>query len=323
MILSSSPGVFAANPFTVLSDQNIGEPWNPDWDHGQFIDPHIDTSAASSHLQPIDIQVVFDHSCWAMNETIHSIRVCCWDGNIWHELESQIYDLNYSDDTNIISCGLVFLIPLYATGDERYMVYYDEDEKPAPNYPDHVSVVDAYYYYEPISGIAVEGDYYEIRQDDEIVYGVGQKGSVLNRQLSQIAIRMKPGCSRFDILNSDVLTSFSFGYQQGTEDEDEIASDYRLLSKEIIYDGNLMVEFLLVSESENGELQTSNVYTYYYHPSDDSRINVHVHHEVVKECKIQGVEDLDGRFGTILSFHSKSATIKKMVFGEILPYVHV
>ena len=101
--------------------------------------------------------------------------------------------------------------------------------KPSLSYEDHVQILDRFYYYEPIKGISVEGDYFEIIDDDEIVYGVGQKGSVMNRRLSQIAIRMKPGTTEFDILNSDLLASFCFSYQRGEEDEDEIASDYTLL----------------------------------------------------------------------------------------------
>lgn len=307
----------------VLSNENPDREWNSDWAYQQNIDVFIDTADEAALFQPIDIKLDFTFNCWAINETIHSIRVCCWDGQQWHELESQIYDLNYSDDTHIRSCGLVFLIPSFADGDEQYVVYYHDEETPAPNYEDHVSVKDSYYYYEPISGIAVEGDYYEIRQDDEVVYGVGQKGKVMNRRLSQIAIRMKPGSEKFDILNTDLLTSFCFAYQNGADDEDEIASDQRLIAKNIIIDGNLMVEFLIESESENGQLKSSNIYRYYYNPSEKKRIEAHVNHEVTAEAKVTGVENADGRYGAIISFHSKSASMKKMVFGSILPFIHL
>ncbi|MFO8077712.1 MAG: carboxypeptidase-like regulatory domain-containing protein [Thermoplasmatota archaeon] len=310
-------------PSFIHSSEDPEIVWNNDWQYYQRIDVSIDTAQDAAIYQPIDINIEFDDNCWAENETVNSIRVCCWDGEKWHELESQIYDLNYSDDTHISSCGLVFLIPAFADGTEQYFVYYDDEKKPPADYPDHVSVKDAYYYYEPISGIAVEGDYYEIRQNDEVIYGVGQKGQVMNRRLSQIAIRMKPGVKTFDILNTDLLTSFSFAYQHGTKDEDEIASDQQLLSKEIIADGNLMTEFLIVSQSENGYIKSSNIYKYYYNPSEAKRIDVHVKHEILEEGVVTGIENADGRFGAIISFHSKSASMKKMVFGSILPFVHV
>ena len=287
--------------------------WNDNWKYNQSIDPHIKTNSISSIYQPIDIQIKFLNNCWAVNESVNSIRVLSWDGNIWHELESQIYNLNFTDDYHISSCGIVFLIPDFANGEESYYIYYNDQETSASNYIDHLSVKDAYYYFEPISGISVEGDYYEISEDGFIVYGVGQKGQVMNRKLSQIAIRLKPNTEVFDILNSDLLTSFCFSYQNGPDDDDEIASDHRLIAKEILIDGNLMVEFLVISGSENGQLKTSNIYKYYYNPSEDKRINVHVKHEVLAECIVKGIENSDGRFGTIVSYNSKSASMKKIL----------
>ncbi len=322
--------IILVNIPTISSDHSIGlmrsnpdQRWNDNWLFDQEITIHIDTSQSAALYQPIDLKVEFESKCWALNETIHSIRVCCWHDGSWFELESQIYDLNFSDDTHIISCGLVFLIPSFADGSEQYYVYYHSDETPQSDYPDHVTVKDSYYYFEPITGLSVEGDYYQVCQDDEIVYGVGQKGKVLNRRLSQIAIRMKPGTEKFDILNTDLLTSFSFSYQHGEKDEDEISSDQRLVSKEITIDGNLMVEFVIVSESEDGKLRSSNRYRYYFHPTEKKRIDVHVYHQILEEGIVTGIENGDGRFGTIISFHSKSASMKKMVFGSILPFVHV
>ena len=39
--------------------------------------------------------------------------------------------------------------------------------------------------------------------------------------------------------------------------------------------------------------------------------------------KVTGEINGDGRYGTIISYHSKSPSMKKMVFGEILPYLYV
>ena len=113
MILSS---LFTYGCF---SESNIPW-WNDSWSFNQEIILPIDTSKENSIFQPIDINVNFENKCWAKNEYEHSIRVCCWDKNNWKELESQIYNLEYSENEIIESCGLVFLVPENANGEERY-----------------------------------------------------------------------------------------------------------------------------------------------------------------------------------------------------------
>jgi len=162
---------------SVSSESDPPSFWNESWSYRQEIKIPVSTDNSYVKYQPIDIRTEFEKNCWAKNENEHSVRVCCWDGNIWHELESQIYHLNFTDADHIYSCGLVFLIPEIADGKERYFIYYDDNEKPSPNYIDHVSITDEYYYYEPISGISVEGDYYKITEDNYIIYVVGQNGS--------------------------------------------------------------------------------------------------------------------------------------------------
>lgn len=326
LITSSLVGIpfdiIQGDPFIITDDEPLSE-WNSNFELHQQITPFIQTYSDAASYQPIDILVKFDSLCWALNESVHSIRICVWDTKKWHELESQIYNLNFSDDSHISSCRVVFLIPSFANGKESYYVYYSKHETISPAYSDHVSVKDAYYYFEPISGLSVEGDYYEISQEDEIIYGIGQKGQVMNRHLSQIAIRMRPGTKSFDILNSDVLASFAFSYQAGNEDEDEIASDQVLIAKDILIDGNLMVQVMVVSETLNGQIRSSNIYTYYFNPSDEKRIGVHVKHEIFEDQMVRGIENGDGRYGAIISYNSKSSSMKKMVFGDILPYLHI
>jgi len=307
----------------VSSEDNPPPFWNESWPYRQEIKIPISIENSYAKYQPIDIRIEFEKNCWAKNENEHSIRVCCWDGNTWHELESQIYHLNFTNVDNIHSCRLVFIIPDIADGKERYFIYYDENEKPSPNYIDHVNVEDEYYYYEPISGISVEGDYYKITEDNHIIYVVGQKGQVVDRRLSQCVIKMKKNTEKFEIMNSDLLASFAFSYHHGVEDKHEISSDQLLVSKEISIDGNLMVELGIISESSNKQLRTSNIYKYYYCPTIDKRISVKVKHEVLEDVLVSGVVNVDGRYGTLISLKSKSIAIKKMCFGEILPYVHV
>lgn len=320
-ILLTSSIIFT--PFVPAESEKSIPLWQDDYKYHQTINLPIETDSDQAIHQPIDMKVTFEDPCWGINETHHSIRVVSLHEGSWDELEVQIYNIKKSDETTIISSNIIFLIPSYATGDETYHLFYDDEKKQAPGYVDRVQLIDKYYYFEPISGISVEGDYYEIQENDDIVYGVGQKGRVLNRHLSQIAIRMKPDTKKFDMTKTDLLASFCFAYQDGPEESDEVASDQELVAKEILVDGNLMVQFRITSKSKNDKLLTSNIYTYYYQPGDDKKISVHVQHEVKEDIVVSGVKNVDGRFGTIISYHSKSANVKKMVFGEILPFLYV
>ena len=80
-----------------------------------------------------------------------------------------------------------------------------------------------------------------------------------------------------------------------------------------------MIEFKIVSESKDKNIRTSNSYKYYYCPTANKRINVHVRHNVLKDTTVSGIINVDGRFAAIFSYHSKSERIEKMRFGKILP----
>jgi len=317
--------LFASPILTISlpSQDNAPPEWKDNWAYRQEIILPISTNQPQAIYQPIDLRIEFINPCWGKNENEHSIRVCSWDGYRWHELESQIYDIEFEDSNHILNCRLVFLVPIFANGEEIYYVYYDDNEKTSPSYMDHVSVEDAYYYYAPISGISIESDYYKITEDGYCIYGVGQKGDIIYRGLSQGIIKMKPNTEDFDTSNFDNLASFILSYQHGKEDEDEISSDQVLISKDIIVDGNLMVEFRIVSESNSKHLRTNNIYKYYYCPTNEKRISVHVKHQVFEESEVTGIEQVDGRYGVIASVQSKSGRIKKMRFGQILPYIHI
>lgn len=298
--------------------------WNTNWRYRQEIILPISTDNKYAKFQPIDIEINFKNPCWGKDELLNSIRVAVWTGQHWEEIESQVYDIIFETNRdNIKKCGLVFLIPEFADGKERYFVYYDNREKDAVSYPNHVSIEDTYYYYEPISGISAEGDYYKITENGYVVFGVGQKGKVLYRSLSNTVVKMKPSSKEFSITNSENTISFCFSYHKGFEDKDEVSSDQKLVSKNINIDGNLMIEFEITSESNDKNLRTTVVYKYYYCPTENKRINVNVKHEVFEECKVQGITNVDGRYGAIISYQSKSERIEKMRFGEIYPFLHV
>lgn len=308
----------------ITSGEEFTKPKSLDkWRYVEEIKIPIETTERDAIYQPIDIEIEFKNPCWARNEEEYSIRVFCLKENELYELESQIYNLRHSDPNHIIKCNLVFLVPEIADGNEKYFLCYDKDEKEKANYVDHVSVEDAYFYYEPISNIIAEGDYYKIVEDGYIVYGVGQKGRALNRYFSQVVLKQKPGTKEFGLLNSDNLASFGFGYYEGPTDEYEKSSDQKLVSKGITVDGNLMVEFKIVSESEDGNLRTEATYRYYYCPTEVKRISVHVRHRVLKNAKVSGIVNGDGRYASLFTFKSTSGKLEKMRFGELFPYLHV
>jgi hypothetical protein len=314
------PSVLTIN---ASSKDDIPFPWNKNWAYYQEITLPISTIHPFSKFQPIDIHVDFSESCWAKNENEHSVRICSWDGENWYELESQIYDLEYKDPLHITRCGIIFLVPEFANGQERYFVYYHDKQKPSPTYIDHVDVKDDYYYYEPISGVALEGDYYKISEDGFCIYGIGQKGRAINRRLSQAIIKMKPGFKKFDIINSDYIAAFSFAYNIGKADEDQISSDYKLISKQITIDGNLMIQVSIVSESIDKTIRTQNTYKYYYCPTEHKRILIHVKHQVFKESIVRGQVNVDGTYGGLVTYRARGGRNQKLRFGDILPYLHV
>ena len=141
-------------PINLYAEEN--NYWNNTYSFRAEIEIPINTSDSYTKYQPIDIPIKFDNLCWAKNESQHSIRVIFQEGNKHIELESQIYDLNFIDDDHISSCNLVFLIPKDANGNEKYFLYYDDEEKQGPNYDDRVDVEESKYEYEPIQGLGFE-----------------------------------------------------------------------------------------------------------------------------------------------------------------------
>jgi hypothetical protein len=297
--------------------------WNINWSFQQELQLPLNTNDLSARSQPIDLRLTFEHSCWTKNENETSIRICCWDGSRWHELESQIYNIEKEagDESRIIKCNVVFLVPEYANGAERYFLYYDDSKTSTPHYSDHLSIEDTSYSYSPISDISAEAKFYGISQDGYPVYGVGQEGQLLDRAAAQVVVKQKKGMKEFDVLGSDQIVSFSFSYYYGSREKDESSSDQVFVDKKVFVDGNLMVEFGIISKSKNEDIQTTAIYTYYYFPGEDKRINVHVKHEMLKNGTVQGIDNVDGRFGSIISIKARSATVESMNFGEIYPFL--
>jgi len=285
----------------------------------QEIDIPIDTSISQAKYQPIDIHVKFDNCCWAIDEKNHSVRIGYETGENIIEIESQIYELEYTDDEHISSCNLVFLIPEDARGDEKYFVFYDSEKSENAEYIEHLKVEDTHYFFEPISGQKIDFDYYKITEDDFVVYGVIQKGEMLGNPVAQFVVEAKPGSKEIDTTNLDQLGAFDMRYGIKGEPDYTGTTDASKVVKNILVDGNLMVRMRIETLSTDKDIKTDNIYTYYYCPSEIKKIRVNVHHEVLKDIEIEDPEVYDGTYTGIVSIKSRSATIEKMNVGDILP----
>ncbi len=308
------------------SSSNEISRWDESWSFSQEINIPIDTNADIAKYQPIDFRIEFDQACWAKNEHEHSIRVCCWDGDNWHELESQIYNLNHIDESHIGTCSLVFLIPEYANGKERYFVYYDDSEKPDPGYIDHVDIEESYYHYEPISGYPIESHYYAVIDDGYIVYAVVQDGQFMGYNTAQHVYKMKDRTTEVLPKNGDLFAAFDFKYCYDKGLFDYSSTSQHLVSKEILVNGNLMIEIGIVSQSNREDLRTTATYRYYHCPTSNTRIHTHVRHETLNEVRVYPEfpeSNTDGTYASLQCGGVKSSSIKDLNFGAILPYMHV
>jgi len=311
-------------PTTLLASPSDEDPWwDDDWSSRKEIIVPIDTSNECAHYQPVDIYLEFDKPCWAKNEEEHSIRVIFQEDGRFIPLESQIYDLNhYSDSEQIESCNLVFLIPKQANGKEKYYVYYDDDKKPSPKYPNHVDVDEDYYRYEQVPGVVLESSYYKIIEEDYIVYGVNKEGTALDETASQQVAKLKKGTENVAPNKVEQGASFNFVYYWLKNGKWHHTSTSECLIKhKKIVDGNLMVKFGIESESADGLLRSTVIYKYYYCPNEDKRIHIHVKHEVI-DYPLPPGDEIDVAFVILAAGGVKSNTIEELNFGRIPPYLH-
>lgn len=297
--------------------------WNNNWSFRQEIILPIETNTEIAKCQPIDIHIEFENQCWVKNENEHSIRVVLQQGENFKELDSQLYDLQYENNNYVNSCNLVFLIPDIANGNERYFIYYDKNEKDATGYEDHVTIEESYYFYEPIAGYPFESRYFKIIQDGFVVYAVSQEGEFMGYSTSQHITRLIEETTEVLPKNGELLASFDFRYYYDQGMIDYSSTSEELVSKEILVDGNLMVEFGIVSKSNKDNIQTTAVYKYYYCPTGHKRIQAHVRHDIFEELIVSKDANTDGAYAKLQCGGVTSRSIEDLNFGEILPYLHI
>ena len=299
--------------------------WDESFSFQEEIFIPINTSNEYAKYQPVDIKIKFNNSCWAKNVNEHSVRVCYWNKALWYELETQIYDLEFTDNEHISSCNLVFLIPYEANGKERYFVYYDDDKKSGPNYPNHVDVNKDSYIYEQIPGLIFESDFFKVTENGQIVYAINKEGEALGDSISQQVAKLKKGTEIVKPNAGEMAASFNFGYWWMIDGKWRGGAPYtanKLVKSQIFVDGNLMIKVGIESVSETGALKSTVIYKYYYCPTEDKRIYTHVRHEVIDSSLPSG-ERIDVGYINLGYGNLKSSTIEELNFGKIYPYLHI
>lgn len=312
----AAPTLLAQNEPTTLPY------WDTSFPYRQELIMPYNTSEPRAANQAIDLPVTLHDPCWTTDATHTSIRVACWNGTGWAELPSQIYNLQPSNITgHIKTANIVFLIPAAADGRERYFLYYSPNQTQSPTYTDHLSIVDQTYTLNPIQQIQANAEFYGFIQDGYDIYGVGIQGSFLDRACAQVVVKQPEGTTTFDALNADQFVSYAFSYYYGSDEKDESSSDQVFLNKQILTDGNLMVAVQITSQSSLGDIRTTNQYRYYYTPTPDKRLYVHVTHQMLKPATVKGMDNIDGRYGSIISVKARSSTIPSLNMGTISPYL--
>lgn len=313
--------LLVVTPLTTIANSNSW--WNDDWSFKEEVYIPIDTSTENAKYQPIDTYIEFNQLCWAKNEEEHSVRVIFEHYENFIELESQIYDLNHSDDSHIKACNLVFLIPEEANGNEKYYVYYDDESKSSPDYTDHVEVEEAYYYFAPIPGLPFESYYYKITEDGYIIYGVAMDGEFLEYSTAQQITKFESKTVEVTTpKDGELWASFDYFYNYGPDLLEFSSTIQEMISKEIFVDGNLMVEFGIKSETGRDDFETTATYKYYYCPISNKRIITHVKHEALKATRAFEPES-SGNIASLQIGSVRSPSIKELNFGKMFPYMHV
>lgn len=309
------------------SQDDINPLWDTSfrqWAYRQEFHLPIPTYDPAAHFLPIDIRLRFEQPCWTENENKTSIRISCFHNEKWHELESQIYSLTKANGaTNCINeCNVIFLVPPFADGTERYFIYYHDDVTSKAYYADHVVIQDTNYSSSPLPELSAKARFFGVKQDGYCIYAVGQEGTLLDRPCAQVVVKQKKGIRQFDLIYSDEIVSFAFAYYYGSKEKDESSSDQVFIDKKIFVDGNLMGEFGIISESFKKDVQTTAIYRYYYCPLEEKRLYVNVKHEMLKDATVQGIDNIDGRFGSLISLKTRSAAVDSLNFGEIHPFLN-
>jgi len=296
--------------------------WNDQWSYRHKVNLPHDIDIGLVTFQPIDINIRFDHLCWAQNEAAHSIRVIRQNGDQFQELESQIYSYDHIDESMIQNCNIVFILPEGTKKSDSFYIYYDEAQTPQTAYIDHVHITDSSYYYEPISGFPLSSTFYHIIEDDISLYAISQQGRFMDYHTAQSITSLSPGTTTVSPKSGQAVASFDYSFFYGDKLDESHTTSQHLVSKHINVDGNLMVSCTIKSTSDTFDMFSTVHYRYYYCPGEEKRIYVHVTHEINNSYMVSDNVLTDGIYTTLFMSSVKSTAFKELNFGRIPRYIH-
>ncbi|MCK5022734.1 MAG: DUF373 family protein, partial [Candidatus Aenigmarchaeota archaeon] len=171
----------------------------------------------------------------------------------------------------------------------------------------------------------LESSYYKITDDEYVPYVVSYKGQLMGYNTCQHITKLKEGTTEVLPKYGEVFAAFDFKYTYEKSLFGYSSTSQKVTSKEVLVDGNLMLEFKITSTSKFNDLQTTATYKYYHCPSTNTRVHTHVKHEALTDIDVTPIPpatNTDGVFASLQGGGVKCKSIEELNIGEILPFMH-
>ncbi|MGD8544544.1 MAG: hypothetical protein PVH12_00060 [Candidatus Bathyarchaeota archaeon] len=124
--------LFLSFPITInrIGAALPSEWWDPDW--RSYIHINLTETLGIDRIEePVDAYIVFNEGTCL--DPDREIRVMSFDGNIWSEVPSQVYNITYRG-TYATSCNVVFMANCAAYSTVTYYIYYNNRQTTHPAY---------------------------------------------------------------------------------------------------------------------------------------------------------------------------------------------
>jgi hypothetical protein len=316
MTLAASPQTHAAQDPS----------WDSSFSYHQDLTLPVPLSTPGLPGQPIDMLLTLEHPCWTQDENHTSIRVIQTHNGQPTELESEISNLTHKTPDQITSCRLVFILPLDLADTDTLSVYYDDAQTQPTNYPDHVKVTTGSLYLEPVSGYAINSNYYLITDDNTPIYTITYQGSFLFYTSTHYVTKLAPNTTTTTITpaDTDMVANFEFKYYYGDPVDNFQTTANHPTTHLILHDGTLTTTIQITSASKDNTLYTTATYTYYHTPTTtQTRLRAHVDHTATQDCHVTPDASTDGTLAQLQCGGIQCATLPELSANHLYPYIHL